>query len=116
MLVLSLIGNALALGALKRLSDLRDDLIGPGADVARLPVALRSDLRDALRDERRRLAPFLREALQARRALVLAMTDSPHDRAATEAAMTRFRASLDRLLAEAQPVLLDRLDARSAPK
>jgi Spy/CpxP family protein refolding chaperone len=81
----------------------------------RLPADLRADLRDALREDARRLMPPLREVVQARRAMVAAMTATPPDRAATDAAMTAFRQSLDRLLAEVQPVLLDRLEARAAP-
>ena len=111
-LVLSLFGNAVALGALVRLREVREDLLGPDLQVVILPDAMRKDLRAAIRERRAELAPALRSVLLTRRALVEAMTARPHDRATTEARMVEFRADLDRLLAVVQVILLDRLDAR----
>jgi uncharacterized membrane protein len=111
-LALSLLGNALTLGGLLRLRELRETLVGAGTEAITLPEALRQDLRAALRDRRADLMPALREVLLSRRALIAAMTAQPHDRTATDAAMTAFRADIDRLLAAAQPILLDRLDDR----
>ena len=58
-LVLSLVGNAVALGAWARLRDVRSDLLGPEAAAARLPNDLRQDLRLALRADLPSLRPLL---------------------------------------------------------
>lgn len=111
-LVLSLIGNALALGALYRLRETRTALLGPDVAASRLPDDLRRDLRRALRAEARDLMPLLREVGTARAAVVATLQARPFDPAAADAAMTRFRTATDALLAEAQTVILDRMEAR----
>ena len=58
-LVLSLFGNAVALGAWARLRDARTDLLGPEAAAARLPDDLRQDLRISLRAKLPSLRPLL---------------------------------------------------------
>lgn len=116
-LVLSLLGNALALGAWVRLREARAELLGPEAAAARLPENLRQDLRQALRGEMRSLRPFLRDVVQARQAIVAAASASPYVRSDAEAAMNEFRGSVDVLLVEVQRIFLDQLDAKtvSAP-
>jgi uncharacterized membrane protein len=113
-LVLSLLLNALVIGAWVRLRDARADLLGPEAAAARLPDDLRQDLRRALRDEARTVRPLLRDVVKARAAIVAAATARPYDRGAAEAAMTDFRAATDALLSEVQRVFLDQLDAKVA--
>lgn len=113
-LVLSLFGNAVALGGWARLRDARTDLFGPEAAAARLPSDLRQDLRQALRAELPSLRPLLRDLVQSRKAIVDAASARPYVRSDSEAAMTDFRAGVDALLVEVQRVFLDQLDAKAA--
>jgi uncharacterized membrane protein len=112
-LVLSLGGNALALGAWLRFREARAELLGPVASVGRLPDDLRAELRTALRAKARDLAPHLRALSQARAAITAAAQADPYDPAAAEAAMDEFRAAVDGLLVDVQTVFLDQL-ARKA--
>ena len=112
-LVLSLFLNAVAVGAWLRLRDARAELLGPEAAAARLPDDLRQDLRQALRAESHSIRPLLRDVVQARAAIVEAAKARPYLRSDAEAAMVRFRASLDTLLGEVQRVFLDQLDAKA---
>ena len=112
-LVLSLFLNAVAVGAWLRLREARAELLGPEAAAARLPDDLRQDLRQALRAESRSIRPLLRDVVQARAAIVEAAKARPYLRSDAEAAMVRFRASLDTLLGEVQRVFLDQLDAKA---
>lgn len=113
-LILSLIGNAIALGAWARLREARSDLLGPEATAARLPEDLRQELRQALRAELPSLRPLLRNLVQSREAIVNAAEDRPYKRSEAEAAMDTFRSDVDALLVEVQQVLLGQLDARAA--
>jgi uncharacterized membrane protein len=113
-LVLSLFGNAVALGAWARLRDVRYDLLGPEAAAARLPNDLRQDLRQALRADLPTLRPLLRDLVQSRKAIVDAAGARPFVRSEAEAAMTDFRSDVDALLLEVQRVFLDQLDAKAA--
>ena len=109
-LALSLMGNALALGAWARLREMRAGIFG--ADVAQvaLPADLRQDLINAIRSNARSLVPELQALSQTRRELIAAATARPYDRAATEMAMQAFRTAVDALLLAVQPIVLDRLD------
>ena len=109
-LALSLMGNALALGAWARLREMRAGIFG--ADVAQvaLPADLRQDLINAIRSNARNLVPELQALSQTRRALIAAATARPYDRAATHVAMDAFRDAVDALLLAVQPIVLDRLD------
>lgn len=113
-LVLSLLGNALALGAWARLHEARSDLLGPEAAAARLPEDLRQDLRQALRAELSSLRPKLRDVVQSRKAIVDAAKARPYLRGDAEAAMNDFRSDVDALLVEVQRIFLDQLDAKAA--
>jgi uncharacterized membrane protein len=112
-LVLSLGGNALALGAWLRFRDARVELLGPDATAGRLPDDLRAELRSALRTNASNLAPHLRAISQARAAITAAAQAEPYDPTAAEAAMSGFRRAVDDLLAEVQVVFLNQL-ARKA--
>jgi uncharacterized membrane protein len=113
-LVLSLFGNAVALGAWARLREARTELLGPEAAAARLPNDLRQDLRQALRAELPSLRPLLRNLVQSRKSIVDAASARPYVRSDAEAAMTEFRADVDALLVDVQRVFLDQLDAKAA--
>ncbi|WP_170971981.1 periplasmic heavy metal sensor [Rhodobacter sp. SY28-1] len=112
-LVLSLLGNAVAVGAWIRIREARAELLGPEAAAARLPGELRQELRIALRGEMRSLRPLLRDVVQAREAIVSAAGARPYVRGDAERAMDDFRASVDALLTEVQRIFLDRLDAKA---
>jgi hypothetical protein len=114
-LTLSLLGNAVAVGTLMRFREIRTELLGPGAQITRLPREVRQDLALALRQESGTLLPLVRAMSEARERLIAAATARPYNRATTEAAMEDFRATIADLLAAMQPVLLDRLDTRSSP-
>jgi uncharacterized membrane protein len=112
-LILSLGGNALALGAWLRFREARIELLGPDATAGRLPDDLRAELRTALRANGRDLAPHLRAVAQARAAITAAAAANPYDPAAAEAAMDGFRSAVDDLLIAVQVVFLDHLARRT---
>ncbi|MDD8023358.1 MAG: hypothetical protein PHX82_09660 [Paracoccaceae bacterium] len=113
-LAVSLLGNALSLGALARLRALRADLLGPAAQSAVFPRDIRADLRTALAAHGATLRPALHDLVAARAAVVATGSAQPFDRSATEAAMAEFRTRLDRTLDQTQAVMLDALDQRAA--
>ena len=112
-LALSLLGNALAIGAWARFQTARAELLGPEATEARLPDDLRAELRSALRENPRQTLNLLRDVVKARAEIVAAAKADPFDRAAAETAMDAFRSAVDALLIEVQLVFLDRLEKRS---
>jgi uncharacterized membrane protein len=109
-LILSLFGNAVALGAWVRLREVRSDLLGSEAASTRLPEDLRQELRSALRSEIRSLRPFLQDLIQSRSAIVSAAKARPFVRAEAEAAMDEFRDDANALLIEVQRIFLDHLE------
>jgi hypothetical protein len=113
-LVLSLLGNALTLGALVRYREARDRIMGPAAEAAMLPADLRQEMRGVLKAEAGRLLPLVHDMVRARAAVVAAATAQPYVRAATEAAMLAFRQKVDTLLAATQAAFLDHLDTLAA--
>ena len=113
-LILSLMGNAVALGAWARLREARSDLLGPEAAATRLPDDLRHELRLALRNEMPSLRPLLRDLIQSRATVVAAAKARPFVRADAEAAMDDFRSDANTLLEEVQRIFLDRLERNAA--
>jgi uncharacterized membrane protein len=113
-LLLSLLGNAVALGSALRYRSLRDSFVDRGALAVSLPPEIRRELRDALIDARPTLRPLLRDLAASRRTMIAAAVATDFDRAALDAEMTAFRGRLDTLLVAVQGVLLDRLQARAA--
>ncbi len=111
---LSLLGNAVAVGAALRLSALRHDLLGPAADAALFPRDTRRAFREALSDHSDTLLPLLHRLAETRAGIVQAAARRPFDRAAVAAGMDRMRGETDALLAAVQAVLLDRLEAEAA--
>ena len=112
-LALSLLGNALTLGAALRLRALRADLLGPEAAQALYPREMRAVLRDALSRHADQLRPELHALVAARAAVVAAGTARPFDRTALDAAMADLRGQFDVTLADVQKVLADALEAEA---
>ena len=112
-LAVSLQGNALAAGAVLRFRALQSELLGPAAEQALFPRAVRRDLRAALRENAETLRPALHRLAEDRAAVVAASTAQPFDRAALDAAMVAMRAQLDTTLGAVQQVIGDRLEARA---
>lgn len=113
-LAVSLLGNALAAGAVLRFRALQSELLGPAAEQALFPRAVRRDLRAALRENAETLRPALHRLAEDRAAVVAASTAQPFDRAALDAAMTKFRTDADAGIEVLQQVIGDRLEARAA--
>lgn len=111
-LALSLLGNALTLGALIRLRQVQTAFAVPGMDPQRLPPALRRDLMQALKSHAADLQPGLRALQTARAAFVSAATAQPYDPAAATMALTDLRASASTLMEQAQAIVLDDLATR----
>lgn len=115
-LAVSLLGNALAAGAVLRFRALQGDLLGPAAAQAFFPREVRRDLRAALRDHAESLRPALHRLAEDRAAVVAAGMARPFDRAALDVAMTRFRTDADAGIAALQAVIGDTLEARAADR
>lgn len=113
-LAVSLLGNALAAGAVLRFRALQSDLLGPSAEQAFFSRAVRRDLRAALRENADTLRPALHRLAEDRAAVVAAGMAQPFDRAALDAAMTKFRTDADAGIGVLQQVIGDRLEARAA--
>lgn len=109
-LALSLLGNALALGGAWRLHQIRQAVLESAGGEARLPRALRRQIGAALAAHRADFSADLAALGQARADFVAAATAQPPDRAAAAAALAAFRAAADRLMAQAQPVMLQALE------
>lgn len=114
-LALSLLGNAVALGATWRFQQVRDTLMGDEAGPPpAFPADVRRDLRAHFQDKQNSLSPKVRAVIDARRAVVDTGTTTPFDKAATETAMEEFRRALDEAVSEAQGLVLEVLEARAS--
>lgn len=113
-LAVSLLGNALSAGALLKLRNLRQELLGPSAEQAMFPRDIRSALRTAYDDNADALRPSLHALVAARAAVVASGTARPFDRAALEADMAAFRNEMDSILTEVQTMVADTLEAEAA--
>lgn len=112
-LAVSLLGNAVTLGAVLRLHALRADLLGPEAAQALYPREMRQVLRDALASHADQLRPELHGIVAARAAVVAAGTARPFDRTALDAAMADLRGRIDTTLGDVQKVLGDAIEAEA---
>ncbi len=112
-LAVSLLGNALAFGAVIRFRALQSDLLGPAAEQAFFPRDVRRDLRAALKENAAELRPALHQLAEDRAAVVAAGTARPFDRAALDSAMETFRADVDAGIVALQKVIGDTLEARA---
>jgi hypothetical protein len=106
-LAVSLLLNALALGAGIRLWHLKQELTG--ANAATLPRATQRQLVVAMAHHRETLAPLLHAVQDARAEAVAAAEAQPFDRAKTETAMGDLRKAVDDLMLAAQGIALDSL-------
>lgn len=110
-LVVSLIGNAVAIGAALRLRALRNDLMG--TEAVQLPRETRAALRDAIKANRAELLPQLRALAQLRARIITDATTQPFDRAKLQAEMTELRTGIAALLVDTQAIVLDTLEAQA---
>ncbi|NVK45343.1 MAG: hypothetical protein HWE33_03485 [Rhodobacteraceae bacterium] len=114
-LAVSLLGNAVALGAVWRFQQVRVTLMGDEAGPPpAFPADIRRELRAHLQDNQDSLSPKVRAVIDARRDVVDTGTATPFDKAATEAAMEEFRRALDEAVREAQGLVLEVLEARAS--
>lgn len=109
---LSLIGNAVAIGAVWRLQDLRQELTAGASDDAFFPKDWRRAIRDDLRDNADDLRPKLAALVAARAEVVRRATAEPFDPDALQTAMEGFRAELDTLVSATQSVIFDTVTRR----
>lgn len=107
-LALSLLFNALAIGAGLRIYRLRHSLLGDSAAIT-LPRDLRRDLGQALESHATELRPALLAMQTARRDAVLAFTAKPYVATKATVALDALRNALDGLMQQAQPVLLQEM-------
>jgi uncharacterized membrane protein len=109
---LSLLGNALALGAGLKLYHLREGLLGGGGGIT-LPTAERRALGAALAAHQGDLQPALHAVQAARGAAAAAILARPFDRARVATALDDLRLALDALMQQGQVVVLDDLARRN---
>jgi len=112
-LALSLLGNALAIGAGLRLLRLRADLLGDQAYAGLQEPEVRRALNAALVAHRDTIAPALRAVLRARMAAMETGSAEPFDRQATLDRMADTRLAIDQLLDAVQIALLDGLETHA---
>lgn len=110
-LAVSLLGNALAVGAGIRFYHTRQAMLGDSGGVT-LPRPIRRELVAALVAHKADLRPALQAVRDARRAAVEAATATPYDAASASAALDALRAAVDQLMQKGQAVVLERLAAR----
>lgn len=114
LLALSLLGNAVTVGAVMKLRANRTALAGPEAEYTRFPRDLRRSINTALRDNAAQIRPALQRLAAARKEMVETGTARPFDRAASEAAIAAFRTEAAAVMAEIQPILLGTLEAEAS--
>ncbi len=110
-LALSLLGNALQIGAGLRLYRLRADLLGEQGFATVQEPEVRQALNAALADHKDEIKPALRAFLTARIAAMDTGSAQPFDLDATRAKMAETRVAMDLLLDRVQEALLDGLIA-----
>ena len=113
-LALSLLGNALAIGAGLWLHRLRVNLLGEQAYSSIQSPEVRHALSDALVAHKAEIAPALRAVLTARIDAMKQGTTLPFDRDATAGKMEVTRLAIDHLLDVVQVALLDGLENHAA--
>lgn len=111
LLALSLLGNALSIGAVAKLRSLRSELAGSVIAPPVFPRAERRALRDAIRQNADQVQPAFQALIAARAAVVEAGTARPFDRATLDAAMAQFGTRIDETLGVLQPIIADTLQA-----
>ena len=111
-LAVSLLGNALAIGAAVRLYHMRQALLGDTASVT-LPRAERRELLSALTSHAADMKPGLQAVQAARAAAVQAIVAKPFDAAKAGAAFDTLRTAVDGLMQQGQTVVLQDLTRRA---
>ncbi len=114
-LAVSLLGNALALGAGLQIWKLRQSVLGDGPAIT-LPRAERRALIRALVTHEDEMRPALSEVQTTRRAAVEAVLARPYDAAKASAALDALRGALGELMREGQMVLLEDVSQRATGK
>jgi uncharacterized membrane protein len=102
----SLMANAVALGLLLRLGNLRDSVIGTGERWTDLPAETRTAFRTELAENQAELAVILMRLREARADMFTAASARPFDRAAVEAAQLRVREATAALQEKAHAMML----------
>lgn len=110
-LAVSLLGNALAIGAVVRIAHLRSALMGDST--VTLPREERRALGKALSDHAADLKPGLQAVQAARTAAVQAIEAKPYDAAKAAAALDALRGAVDGLMSQGQAVVLEDLARRA---
>lgn len=113
-LAVSLLGNALSIGAVARFAQMRNAMLGPAGETALFPREVRQDLRDEILTRDGGLTPLLNDLAEARARVVTAGLAAPFDREALEAEMEVFRQEFDRTLEGIQSEVLEVLVRRAA--
>lgn len=114
-LAMSLLGNALAVGAGLQIWKLRQSMLGDGPAIT-LPRTERRALIRALVSHEDEMRPALTEVQTARRAAVAAVLARPYDAAKASATLDALRGALGELMREGQMVLLEDLSQRAGGK
>lgn len=112
-LAVSLLGNAVSLGAVLQFQRMRHSLLGPEAQAALFPRDYRRDFSAALKAHQPEIRQDLAQIVAARSKVVEMAQARPFDRASTEAAMAEFRDRIDGTLAHVQVILLDTMEKRA---
>jgi len=112
-LAVSLLGNAVSLGAVLQFQRMRHSLLGPDAQAALFPRDYRRDFSAALKAHQPEIRQDLAQIVAARSKVVEMAQARPFDRASTEAAMAEFRDRIDGTLAHIQVILLDTMEKRA---
>jgi len=114
-LCISLLGNAVVIGAVLRAHQLRVAVLGDmDMRTASYPPDIRKALRQDIMAHSDTLGPALQAAMAARAEVIATSTAEPFDRAATEAAMAAFRVKLDVVLDLTQGVVLGVMEERAS--
>lgn len=113
LLAVSLLGNAVSLGAVLQFQRMRHSLLGPDAQAALFPRDYRRDFSAALKAHQPEIRQDLAQIVAARSKVVEMAQARPFDRASTEAAMAEFRDRIDGTLAHVQVILLDTMEKRA---
>ena len=114
-LAISLLANAVVVGAVVRVRQLRVAVMGD-ADLRSLsyPPEIRVALRHELMAQSETLGPAVQAAMAARAGVVATGTKVPFDRAAVEDEMAQFRAAFDRVFDLTQGIVLGVMEEHAA--
>lgn len=112
-LAVSLMGNAVAVGAVLKFGQMRHALLAPDAGSALFPRSYRREFSAALAAHQPEIRAHLQDLVAARSQIVENGMARPFDRANTQAAMDVFRDKATAAFADVQSILLDALEERA---